>query len=130
VFRANHDREARTVFALLGPRAIGLGAVQITFLVNTTLASGLAAGAITAYNMAFTILQLPLGLIAQPLGVVLLPAMSRAIATGERAEFGVLVDRSLRLLAYAMMWVAVVAIVLRREIVTLLFATLCQEAIS
>jgi putative peptidoglycan lipid II flippase len=126
------DPQAGQVFRLMGPRAIGLGAVQVTFIVNTTLASTLGTGAITVLNVAFTTLQLPLGLIAQPLGVVLLPAMSRAIATGERLEFGVLVDRSLRLLAYAMMFVAVVSIVLRREIVTLLFGygRFDQEAIA
>ena len=113
----------RRVFILLAPRAIGLGAVQITFIVNTALASALGAAAITAYQVAFTILQLPLGLIAQPLGVVLLPAMSRAAAAGERDALGVLVDRSLRLLAYAMLFVTVVAIVLRGEIVTLLFGS-------
>lgn len=117
------DDAGRRVFILLAPRALGLGAVQITFIVNTALASALGAAAITAYQVAFTILQLPLGLIAQPLGVVLLPAMSRAAAAGERDALGVLVDRSLRLLAYAMMFVTVVAIVLRQEIVTLLFGS-------
>jgi putative peptidoglycan lipid II flippase len=115
------DETARTVFGLMVPRAVGLGAVQITFIVNTSLASGLATGAITAYQVAFTVLQLPLGLIAQPLGVVLLPAMSRALATGDRREFGTMVDRSLRLLAYTMMLVTVLAMVLRQEVVTLLF---------
>ena len=69
------DPLARRVFGLMAPRALGLGAVQLTFLVNTTLASNLGPGAITAYNVAFALLQLPLGLIAQPLGVVALPTM-------------------------------------------------------
>ena len=115
------DPTGRHVFALMAPRALGLGAVQVTFIVNTTLASSLGAGAITAYSVAFTILQLPLGLIAQPLGVVLLPAMSKAVAMGDRRQFGVMVDRSLRLLAYAMMIVTTVAMALREPIVTLLF---------
>ena len=67
------------------PRAIGLGANQITFIVNTTLATGVGVGAVTAYNVAFTILQIPLGLIGFPLGVVLLPSMSRAVAAGSSA---------------------------------------------
>ena len=53
---------------------------QITFLVNTSLASTLATGSIVTYNVAFTILQIPLGVIGIPLGVVLLPSMSRAMA--------------------------------------------------
>ena len=116
------DPLARRVFALMAPRALGLGAVQLTFLVNTTLASSLGAGAITAYTVAFTLLQLPLGLIAQPLGVVALPTMSQAAATGARDELRSLVVRSLRLLAFTLLLVAGVAIVLRTEIVRLLFA--------
>jgi putative peptidoglycan lipid II flippase len=115
------DRTGRHVFGLMAPRALGLGAVQITFIVNTTLASTLGTGAISAYNFAFTVLQLPLGLVAQPLGVVLLPAMSRTVATGDDRRFEAMVDRSLRLLAYAMMVVTAVAIALREQIVTLLF---------
>ena len=116
------DPLARRVFALMGPRALGLGAIQVTFLVNTTLASNLGAGAITAYTVAFTLLQLPIGTIAQPLGIVALPTMSQAAATGARDELRSLVVRSLRLLAFTLLLVAGVAIVLRTEIVRLLFA--------
>ncbi len=116
------DAETRKVVALLIPRALGLAAVQVTFLVNTTLASTLGPGAITAYTVAFTTLQLPLGLVAVPLGVVLLPTMSRAAATGAMTEYGDLVERSVHLLAYVMMPITVLMLILRREIVELLYA--------
>lgn len=119
--RPDLDPTARKVFGLMWPRALGLGAVQVTFIVNTTLASALGPGAITAYTVAFTVLQLPLGLIAVPLGVVLLPTMSRALAVGERASFAAMVDRSLRLLAYVMLFLTAMMIVGRDQIVRLLF---------
>ncbi len=115
------DAASRQVLLLMAPRAIGLGANQITFMINTLLATGVGVGAVTAYNVAFTILQIPLGIIGFPLGVVLLPSMSRAIAAGSVREFGQLVVRSLRLLLYVMLFISAVAIVLRRQIVTLLF---------
>ena len=115
------DPAARQSLLLMLPRAIGLGASQITFLVNTTLASGLAVGSIVAYNVAFTIVQIPLGVIGVPLGVVLLPSMSRAMATGAVRDFGVLVVRSLRLLLFVMLFLTVMGMVLRRHVVTLLF---------
>jgi putative peptidoglycan lipid II flippase len=111
----------RSVLLLMAPRALGLGATQITFLVNTTLASGLAAGAITAYNIAFAVFQIPIGVIGVPLGVVLLPSMARALATGAVRTFGMYVVRSLRLLLFVMLFLTAVAMVLRRQIVTLLF---------
>ncbi|MGI8703411.1 MAG: murein biosynthesis integral membrane protein MurJ [Candidatus Limnocylindrales bacterium] len=115
------DPLARQALLLMAPRAIGLSAAQITFVVNTTLASGLFTGAIVAYNVAFTILQIPIGIIGIPLGVVLLPTMSRAVASGAVREFGSLVVRSLRLLLYVMLFVTAVAMVLRRQVVSLLF---------
>jgi putative peptidoglycan lipid II flippase len=116
-----HDPAAREALLLMVPRAIGLGASQITFVVNTTLASFAGAGAIVAYNVAFTVLQIPIGIIGVPLGVVLLPSMSRALATGAVQEYGRLVVRSLRLLLYVMLFLTAVGIVLRTQAVTLLF---------
>ncbi|HSG85221.1 MAG TPA: murein biosynthesis integral membrane protein MurJ [Candidatus Limnocylindrales bacterium] len=115
------DPDARKVFALLVPRAIGMGAAQITFIVNTTLASTLVAGSITAYYVAFTILQLPIGFLAVPLGIVLLPTLSRTAAGGDARELARMVSAALRPLAYAMMFVTATAIVTRVQIVTLLF---------
>jgi putative peptidoglycan lipid II flippase len=117
------DPEARNAIRLLAPRAVGLGATQITFIVVTSLASTLGAGAITAYNIAFTLLQLPLGLIGSPLGVVVFPSLSREVATGRAAEYVALLTRALRLLLYVMLPAAGLMAILRRQLVTVLFPT-------
>jgi putative peptidoglycan lipid II flippase len=116
-----NDSAARQSLLLMLPRAFGLGAAQITFIVNTLLATGVGVGAVTAYNVAFNILQIPLGLIGIPLGVVLLPSMSRAVAAGSVGEFGRLIVRSLRLLLYIMIWITLVGMVQRRQVVAVLF---------
>ena len=115
------DPAARQTFWLMLPRAIGMGANQITFLVNTALASTVAVGAVVSYTVAFSVLQIPLGVIGLPLGIVLLPSMSRALARGDEVEFGTMVVRSLRLLLWVMAFVAAVGIVARDEVVDLLF---------
>ena len=115
------DSNARQVLLLMAPRALGLGANQITFIVATTLATGVGVGAVTSYNVAWTVLQIPLGVIGFPLGVVLLPALSRAIAQGSTREFGYLVVRSVRLVLWIMLFITAVGIVLRRQTVSLLF---------
>lgn len=115
------DPAAREAFLLMAPRALGLGVTQITFLVNTSLASTLATGSIVAYNVAFTIVQIPLGVIGVPLGVVLLPSMSRAMALGDSAQYAKLIVRALRLLLYVMLFLTAMTIVLRQQVVTLLF---------
>jgi putative peptidoglycan lipid II flippase len=116
----NHPA-TREVLTLVAPRALGLGATQVTFIVNTAFASTLGDGPVAAYNLAFTVLQVPIGVIGLPLGVVLLPAMSRSLALGEPAAFGAMVTRSTRLLLFVMLFLAVVGAVLGRHVVTLLF---------
>lgn len=115
------DPEAREALLLMAPRAVGLGVSQLTFVVSTTLASGLATGSITAFNIAFTILQIPIGVIGVPLGVVVFPSLARQLAAGSVDAFTSLLTRSLRLLLYVMLPITGLAIVLRRPIVTLLF---------
>ena len=70
----------------MAPRAIGLGAGQITFIVVTALASTLGVGAVTDFNFAFTLLQIPIGVIGVPLGIVLLPSLSRDAAVGRETR--------------------------------------------
>ena len=123
-----HDPAARQTFWLMLPRAIGMGANQITFLVNTALASTVAVGAVVSYTVAFSVVQIPLGVIGLPLGIVLLPSMSRALANGDEAEFGTMVARALRLLLWVMAFIAAVGIVARDEIVDLLFGWGFDEA--
>jgi putative peptidoglycan lipid II flippase len=115
------DAAARQVLLLMAPRALGLGANQITFMVATMLATGVGLGAVTSYNVAWTVMQIPLGVIGFPLGVVLLPSLSRAVAAGSVREFGRLIVRSVRLLLWVMLFVTAIGIVLRRQVVTLLF---------
>ena len=57
------EEQARRALALMGPRVIGLGVTQITFVVMTALATDLGVGAVSAYTIAFSLLQIPLGVI-------------------------------------------------------------------
>ncbi len=115
------DEQARKALALMAPRAIGLGATQITFVVVTSIASTLGTGAITAFNVAFTLLQIPIGVIGVPLGVVVFPALSREAALGRADEFAALLSRAVRLLLFVMLPITGIGIVLRREVTELLF---------
>jgi putative peptidoglycan lipid II flippase len=115
------DPPARRALVLMAPRALGLGASQVTFVVATVLASGLGEGAISAFNFAFTMLQIPVGLIGVPLGVVVFPTLARDLAKGAVRDYVALVTRSVRILLFVMLPIAAIGMVLRRDIVTLLF---------
>jgi len=124
------DGEARQALRLMGPRALGLGASQITFVVVTSLASTLGVGAIVAYNAAFTLLQIPIGVIGVPLGVVVFPSLSRQAAVGLDVQYVDLVTRGLRLLLFVMVPIAGLLAILRRQVVTVLFPGLGIDAIE
>jgi putative peptidoglycan lipid II flippase len=115
------DPDAREALALMAPRAVGLGVTQLTFVVSTSLASGLAAGSITAFNVAFTILQIPIGVIGVPLGVVVFPSLSRELARGATDDFLRLLTQSLRLLLFVMLPLTALGIVMRTPLVEVLF---------
>jgi putative peptidoglycan lipid II flippase len=124
------DMQARLALLLMVPRAIGLGATQIVFVVMTSLATTVSAQSVTYFNFGFTLLQIPIGVIGVPLGIVLLPSLSREAATGGMAAFSRLVTRGLALLAYVMFATAALGIVTSPDIVRILFhpTNLTQEA--
>jgi putative peptidoglycan lipid II flippase len=115
------DPKARQALTLLAPRALGLGVSQLTFVVTTTLASGLEAGSISAFTFAFTLLQIPIGVIGVPLGVVIFPSMARELALGAEERYLALLTRALRLLLFVMLPIAALLAVLRRQVVAILF---------
>src|SRR4029079_5296351 len=111
------DAAARKSLTLMAPRAVGLGAGQITFVVMTSLATTLQVGALVAFNTAFTLLQIPIGLIGVPLGIVVLPSLSREVAMGRTGQFAALVSRAVRLLLFVMLPLTGISLVLRTDIV-------------
>jgi putative peptidoglycan lipid II flippase len=115
------DTETRKALVLMGPRALGLGATQVVFLVMTSLASTLPTGSITVFNFAFAVLQIPVGVIGVPLGVVLLPSLSREAALGAAETFRRLLVRGLSMLAFVMIGITALGIVLAEDVIRLLF---------
>lgn len=114
------DAAVGETIRLLAPRALGLGATQVVFLVNTNLASALGPGAVSVYTVAFTILQIPVGLIGLPLGIVLLPSLAAAQARGAEERYHELVERALRLLLFVMLPLSLAMAVMAEPLVRLL----------
>ncbi|BCX05591.1 MAG: putative lipid II flippase MurJ [Candidatus Roseilinea sp.] len=112
--------DLRQILMLMPPRMLGLGAVQINTLVNTTLASGLQGG-VSAFNNAFAILVLPIAAIGQAVGTALFPAISAHAAREERAQFAAAFTRALNAVIALSLPAAVGMIVLGRPLIRLLF---------
>ena len=115
------DPEVRQALRLMGPRTVALGASQITFVVATAFASGLAAGSVTAFTFAFTVFSIPLSVIGVPLGIVALPTLSRDLARGAVDEFVALMSRAIRLILFLILPLVALGIALRGPATTVLF---------
>lgn len=111
----------RKVAWLMGPRMLGLAAGQINFIVSTVLASGLQEGSITAYNYAFQLSQIPVGVLGVSVAVALFPTLSRDAALGRIGEIRRQVAASLRILVFLAAPLTAIMIVLAQPLSAVFF---------
>lgn len=113
------DAGVREVMRLMGPRVLGLFFVQMHFLVNTILASGLAAGSLSALNYAWLLMLLPLGIFGQSVATAVFPAFAAQVARGDRAAMQRTFGQTLRTVLFLIIPSAVGLLVFGGPIVTL-----------
>jgi putative peptidoglycan lipid II flippase len=116
----NHPGVRKVVW-LMGPRMLGLAAGQLNFIVSTVLASGLPEGSITAYNYAFQLSQIPVGVLGVSVAVALFPTLSRDAALGRVPEIRRQVAGSLRILIFLAAPLTAAMIVLAGPIAAVFF---------
>jgi putative peptidoglycan lipid II flippase len=115
------DPGVREVMRLMGPRMLGLLFVQLHFLVNTILASRLAAGSLSALNFAWLLMLLPLGIFAQAIATVIFPTFANQAASDQREAMRATFALILRLVIFLTLPAAVGLWVLDVPLVRLLF---------
>ncbi len=77
--------DVRRLLWLIGPAAVGQGAIQFNLLISTSLAARfLPQGAVSYLYYADRLNQLPLGLIGIGIGTAILPSLSRQIGSGDK----------------------------------------------
>lgn len=77
------DPDLRKFFRALGPAVVGSGGVQLAMFADTIIATFLPVGAVSALYYADRLYQLPIGVISIAAGTVLIPEMTRLIASGD-----------------------------------------------
>jgi putative peptidoglycan lipid II flippase len=91
------DEGVGTVLTLMGPAVIAASAVQVNVLINSGFAASLGNGPVSWLNIAFRLMQLPLGIFGVAIGTVTLPLVSKSAAVGNTAEFRAILARGMRL---------------------------------
>jgi putative peptidoglycan lipid II flippase len=81
----------------MGPAVFAVSAAQISLLINTSIASELATGSVSALTYADRLMEFPTAMLGVALGTILLPSLSKANADGDTVEYSSLLDWGLRL---------------------------------
>ncbi|MCD6576386.1 MAG: murein biosynthesis integral membrane protein MurJ [Anaerolineaceae bacterium] len=113
--------EVREVIRLMAPRLLGVAVVQLNFLLNTFLASFQSEGSITALSLAFPLMIMPQAVIAQSIAIAALPTFSAQVAKNEIGEMRYSLTATLQAVLILSIPAAVGLILLREQIVTLLY---------
>src|SRR6201993_3314787 len=115
------DAGVRIVLTLMGPAVIAASAVQVNVLVNSGFAARLGDGPVSWLNIAFRLMQLPLGIFGVAVGTVTLPLVSRTAALGDMAGFRSALAHAIRLVTLLTIPAAVGLILLAEPIIAVIY---------
>jgi len=115
-----HDG-VRRVLRQMAPAVLGVSVAQLSMLINTQIASHLGAGSVSWLTYADRLMEFPTALLGVALGVVLLPQLSKAQASGDAQRFSALLDWGLRLVLLLALPAAVALLVFAEPLVAVLY---------
>ena len=87
----------RRVLRQMVPATFAVSVAQVSLIINSNIASHLAAGSVSWLSYADRLMELPTGLLGVALGTILLPSLSKAHADGNSDEYSGLLDWGLKL---------------------------------
>ena len=87
----------RHIGKMMAPALLGVSVSQISLMINTQIASWLGPGNVTWLDYAGRLMEFPTALLGVALGVVLMPQLASARASGDSAGYSSMLDWGLRL---------------------------------
>ena len=98
-FAFRHDPRVRQVLVLMLPVSLGLGLINVSLLINSTIGFLVSEEAPTAIDAAFRIYMLPQGMFSVAVATVLFPALSRLATRRDLAGLQALIGTGMRQIA-------------------------------
>ncbi len=111
----------KRIGVLIVPTIFGLGITQANLLLNTILASFLAAGSVTFLFYGMRLIHFPLGLVGIALATAILPSLSALTADGAHDELNKRIEFGLRHVFFLMIPATVGLIMLATPLIHLFF---------
>ena len=94
------DPGTRRIAMLMGPATLGVAAVQVNVVVNSSFASLISDGAISWLSYAFRLMQLPIGVFGVAVGTTTLTQLSRDAAGNDWDRLRANLQRGLRMVLF------------------------------
>ena len=115
------DAGTQQILRLMLPALLGVSVAQISLLINTQIASHLATGSVSWLSYADRLMEFPTAMLGVALGVVLMPQLAGARATGEAQKYSDLLDWGLRLVVLLSVPCAVALLAFSKPLVAVLY---------
>ncbi len=115
------DEGVREVGKLLGPRTLGLAVSQISFTVDTAMASLLVSSSITILNLSQALQQFPIGIFGATIAQAALPTLSEEQARENLDNFKTTLLTSFHQILFLTLPATAILVVLRIPVVRLAF---------
>jgi putative peptidoglycan lipid II flippase len=120
-FDFRRDPRVRQVLLLMLPVSLGLGLINVSLLVNSTIGFLVSEEAPTAIDAAFRIYMLPQGMFSVAVATVLFPALSRLASRRDLAGLQQLIGSGMRQIALLLVPSAAAIVALATPIVRLVY---------
>lgn len=111
------SQEVRTIIKIMIPRIFTLIISQVNLLIITVIASTLAEGSLTVFNLANNLQSFPLGIFAISFAVACFPTLSSLNDEKERDKFSSILLSTAKQILYFVIPLSVLLVVLRAQIV-------------
>jgi putative peptidoglycan lipid II flippase len=94
------DRGTRHIALLMAPATLGVAAVQVNVVINSSFASLISDGALSWLSYAFRLMQLPIGVFGVAVGTSALTQLSDDAAANEWDRMRATLQRGLRMVLF------------------------------
>ena len=114
------DAGTKNILRLMGPALLGVSVAHISMLINTQIASHLRPGSVSWITYADRLMEFPTAMLGVAMGVVLMPQLASARASGDSVRYSGMLDWGLRLVAVTAIPCAVALLVFPTPLVAVL----------
>ena len=115
------DEGTKNILRLMGPALLGVSVAHISMLINTQIASHLTPGSVSWITYADRLMEFPTAMLGVALGVVLMPQLALARASGQKERYSAMLDWGLRLVVLLAVPCAVALLLFAKPLVAVLY---------